>query len=418
MLGAVIVLLTVSALVSGSETAFFSLAPRDIQRFKEENTRGGKAVLKLLSMQDYLLATILIVNNLVNISIVLVSNAIIDSWMTFSGSGWEFLVKTVIVTFLLLLFGEIIPKIFANYNPVGVARAMSVPLLGLKALFRPFAYLLIGSGNLINESVAKRKVNISMDELSNAIDLTSDQTVEEKQMLSGIVSFVNMEVVEIMKPRVDIVALDVEDSFSRVKEVIISSGFSRIPVFEESIDRIKGVLYVKDVLAYISHDDNFEWTNLLRKAYFVPEHKKINDLLEEFQQSQVHLAIVVDEYGSTLGLVSLEDILEEIVGEIADESDVEHDFYTRIDPTTFLFDCKTHLNDLLKVLKLDDDYLDEVQGEAESVAGLMLEIQRDFLKPGDTVRYKELTLTVESVAGRRIDKVKVMFGLPAKTTAK
>lgn len=396
-------------MVSASETAFFSLSPRDIHMFKSFSTRGGRGVLKLLSMPDYLLSTILIANNFVNISIVIVANSIIDSLMTFGSTAWEFVLKTIIVTFLLLLFGEIMPKIFASYNPVGVARFMSVPLLFLKSLFKPFSFLLIRSGNYINEGVAKKKVNISMDELSNAIEMTANQTVEEKQMLSGIVSFVNMDVVEIMKPRVDVVMLDIGDDFTRVKDVVISSGYSRIPVYEESIDDIKGVLYVKDILPYISNDGTFEWKNLLRKPYFVPEHKKINELLEEFQQCKIHLAIIVDEYGSTLGVVSLEDILEEIVGEIADESDVEPDYYTKVDDSTYVFDGKTHLNEFLKVLKLDDEYLDAVQGEAESIAGLMLEIKKEFLKPGDTIQYKNLTFEVQSLAGRRIEKVRVVI---------
>lgn len=362
-------------------------------------------------MQDYLLATILIVNNLVNICIVILSNAVIDSWIDFQGaSGLEFLVKMVVVTFLLLLFGEIMPKIFASYNPMGMVRFISSPLLALKSVFKSLSYLLIHSSNHINESVAKKKVNISIDELSNAIEMTSDQSVEEKRILSGIVDFVHTEVVEIMRPRVDIVALDAAEKFSRVKEVIIGSGVSRIPVYGESLDNIRGVLYVKDMIPYISHGDDFEWNTLFRKPYFVPEHKKINDLLEEFQNNKIHVAIVVDEYGSTVGLVSLEDILEEIVGEISDESDVEQSFYTRIAPNTFLFDGKTHINDLLKVLDLDDDYLDAMKGEAETVAGLMLEVRKDFLKQGETVYCRELTLSVERLEGRRIDKVRVVFG--------
>lgn len=408
VLAVVVVLLCFSALVSGSETAFFSLSPRNISQLKGAGDRSSRAILQLLSKQDYLLATILIANNLVNICIVILCNGLIDSLIDFGGAtGLEFLVKIVIVTFLLLLFGEIMPKIFASYNPVRMARLTAVPLKMLKSVFRPVAWLLIRSGSYINDSVAKKRVNISIDELSNAIEMTSDQTAEEKQMLSGIVGFVHTEVVEIMKPRVDIVALDIEDDFARVREVIIASGFSRIPVCEEGIDNIKGVLFVKDMLPYLSHGDDFEWQHLIRNPYFVPEHKKINDLLEVFQTEKIHMAIVVDEYGSTLGLVSLEDILEEIVGEISDESDIEQSFYTKLTADTYLFDGKTHLNDLLKVLSLDDDYLDEVKGEAETVAGLMLEIRRDFLRQGEELSYRSLSMRVEAIDGRRIDKVKV-----------
>ncbi len=410
-LAAIVLLLLCSALVSGSEAAFFSLSPRNIAHLKSVPDRSGRAILRLLGMPDYLLASILIANNLVNICIVILSNGLIDSLIDFGGArGVEFLVKMVIVTFLLLLFGEIMPKIFASYNPLRMARITAVPLSALGRLFRPLSWLLIRSGSYINESVAKKKVNISIDELSNAIEMTSDQSAEEKQMLSGIVDFVHTEVVEIMKPRIDVVALDLRDGFDRVREVIIASGFSRIPVYEESLDNVKGVLYVKDLLPYVSHDDAFEWRNLIRKPYFVPEHKKINELLEEFQTHKIHVAIVVDEYGSTLGLVSLEDILEEIVGEISDESDVEQSFYSKLAPNVYLFDGKTHLNDLLKVLGLDDDYLDEVKGEAETIAGLMLEIRKDFLRQGERLSYRDLKLKVEAVAGRRIDKIEVTFG--------
>ena len=410
-LAAIVLLLLCSALVSGSEAAFFSLSPRNIAHLKSVPDRSGRAILRLLGMPDYLLASILIANNLVNICIVILSNGLIDSLIDFGGArGVEFLVKMVIVTFLLLLFGEIMPKIFASYNPLRMARITAVPLSALGRLFRPLSWLLIRSGSYINESVAKKKVNISIDELSNAIEMTSDQSAEEKQMLSGIVDFVHTEVVEIMKPRIDVVALDLRDGFDRVREVIIASGFSRIPVYEESLDNVKGVLYVKDLLPYVSHDDEFEWRNLIRKPYFVPEHKKINELLEEFQTHKIHVAIVVDEYGSTLGLVSLEDILEEIVGEISDESDVEQSFYSKLAPNVYLFDGKTHLNDFLKVLGLDDDYLDEVKGEAETIAGLMLEIRKDFLRQGERLSYRDLKLKVEAVAGRRIDKIEVTFG--------
>ncbi|WP_369700536.1 gliding motility-associated protein GldE [uncultured Alistipes sp.] len=410
-LAAIVLLLLCSALVSGSEAAFFSLSPRNIAHLKSVPDRSGRAILRLLGMPDYLLASILIANNLVNICIVILSNGLIDSLIDFGGArGVEFLVKMVIVTFLLLLFGEIMPKIFASYNPLRMARITAVPLSALGRLFRPLSWLLIRSGSYINESVAKKKVNISIDELSNAIEMTSDQSAEEKQMLSGIVDFVHTEVVEIMKPRIDVVALDLRDGFDRVREVIIASGFSRIPVYEESLDNVKGVLYVKDLLPYVSHDDAFEWRNLIRKPYFVPEHKKINELLEEFQTHKIHVAIVVDEYGSTLGLVSLEDILEEIVGEISDESDVEQSFYSKLAPNVYLFDGKTHLNDFLKVLGLDDDYLDEVKGEAETIAGLMLEIRKDFLRQGERLSYRDLKLKVEAVAGRRIDKIEVTFG--------
>lgn len=411
LLAVIVVLLCCSALVSASETAFFSLSPHQIEGLHSHPSRSNNAAVKLLDQSEYLLSTILVANNLVNICIVVLSNALIDSWIDFGGAdGVEFLVKMVIVTFLLLLFGEIMPKIFANFNSMWVIGLMAVPLRFFCMLFRPICRLLISSGNLINRRMSQKQVNISMDELSNAIETTSDQTVEEKKILSGIVDFVNTEVGEIMRSRVEVVALDEEDNFDKVREVIMQSGYSRIPVYQENLDNVRGILYVKDVLPYIASGDDFEWTNLCRKPYFVPEHKKINSLLEEFQTQKIHIAIVVDEYGSTLGLISLEDILEEIVGEISDESDVQQQFYTKIAADTYIFDGKTHLNDMLKVLGLDDDYLDNFRGDAETIAGLMLEIRRDFLHQGEVIYCRKLTLTAEVVSNYRIDKVRVVVG--------
>ena len=411
LLAVIVVLLCCSAMVSASETAFFSLSPHQIEGLHSHPSRSNNAAVKLLDQSEYLLSTILVANNLVNICIVVLSNALIDSWIDFGGAdGVEFLVKMVIVTFLLLLFGEIMPKIFANFNSMRVIGLMAVPLRFFCMLFRPICRLLISSGNLINRRMSQKQVNISMDELSNAIEMTSDQTVEEKKILSGIVDFVNTEVGEIMRSRVEVVALDEEDNFDRVREVIMQSGYSRIPVYQENLDNVRGILYVKDVLPYIASGDDFEWTNLCRKPYFVPEHKKINSLLEEFQTQKIHIAIVVDEYGSTLGLISLEDILEEIVGEISDESDVQQQFYTKIAADTYIFDGKTHLNDMLKVLGLDDDYLDNFRGDAETIAGLMLEIRRDFLHQGEVIYCRKLTLTAEVVSNYRIDKVRVVVG--------
>ena len=404
----VAVLLLCSALMSGSETALFSLSPANITSIKKRNSRSDQAIPKLLSTQDYLLATILITDNLVNISTVIISNSIIDKLVLFHSIGWEFFLKTVIVTFVLLLFGEITPKIYSAYNPLRFARMIAPPLLVLKSIFKPFSSLLVRSSSKLNERVARKKANISIDELSNAMEITKDHTEEERQMLSGIVSFVNTDVGEIMKLRMDIEALDIEEDFSAVKRMIISSGFSRIPVYSENIDNIKGVLYVKDMVPHISEGDDFAWQQHLRNAYFVPEHKKINDLLEEFQTNKVHLAIVVDEYGATQGLVTLEDILEEVVGEIIDDSDIEPPtFYEKIDDNTYIFEGKTHLLDLEKVLEVDEDYFKDISAGSETIAGLMLELKRDFIKKGESVTAKGMTFLVLSLDGRRIDKVKI-----------
>lgn len=339
---------------------------------------------------------------------VVLGNALWDTWtVSDAGAGVTLLLKVCVFALLLLLFTEIIPRAAASVRADGIVMSASVPLAWLVAVLRPLTFF-ITRPDAARDHTAHRKVEISIDELSNVIEMTSDQSAEGKKMLSGIVDFVNTEVSEVMKTRVDIVSLEISDSFARVKEVIISSGFSRIPVYSESLDEIMGVLYVKDLLPYISRDE-FDWKTLLRKPYFVPEHKKINDLLEEFRTNQVHIAIVVDEYGSTMGLLSLEDILEEIVGEISDESDVEHQFYTKLAPDVYLFDAKTNLSEFLKVLGLDDDYFDDVRGEAESLAGLMLEMRKDFISAGDTVQCNGFTLSAEKVDGRRVDKIKAVY---------
>lgn len=402
-------LLCVSAFVSGSEASFFSLSVKDIHTVRKSNSRADRTILRLFETQDYLLATILIANNLVNICIILLCNHLIDSIVVFNAPAWEFLFKTVVVAFILLLFGEIMPKILASHRPLQFARIIAVPLLGLKHIFKPFSWLLIHAGSVVTRSLSRHKPDLSMDELSNAVAMTGDQSDEEKQMLSGIVSFVNTEVEEIMKPRVDIVALDEAADYETVKKTIISSGFSRIPVFRGDPDHILGMLYVKDMIPFIGRDASFDWQRHLRKPYFVTEHKKINDLLEEFQSRHVHIAVVVDEYGSTVGLVSLEDILEEIVGEILDESDVEQACYTKLDDRTYLFDGKTSLNDFERFTGLDEDYFAEVRGGAESVAGLMLELKGNFLKEGDGVTCRGVKFTVQAVEGRRIDKIRVVL---------
>lgn len=294
-------LLAVSALVSGAETSFFSLTPHDIRDIKAHPEKSSNdAILRLLGDVDQLLATILVVNNLVNICIVILAARIINLLFTFGSAGMRFLFESVIATFLLLLFGEIIPKVFAQSRPLRFARTVARPILLMRWLMRPFAYILIRTSSTISEHAARRN-EISLDELADAVDMTATASAEEHNMLSGIVKFANTEVQEIMRPRVDVVAVGIGDNYLSVKERIIASGFSRIPVCDEDLDNIKGILYVKDLLPYINNGDEFGWQQLLRKAYFVPEHKKINDLLEEFQSNKVHMAVVVDEYGSTLG---------------------------------------------------------------------------------------------------------------------
>jgi gliding motility-associated protein GldE len=403
-----VVLLMFSALMSGSETSLFSLTPTQIDRLRRRNHAADQAIFKLLEQPERLLATVLIGNNLVNIAIVVVANDAIDLFVRFNSAGWEFAVKTVVVAFVLLLFGEIMPKIYAAYNPVKFARLASPVVMALRRVFAPLAWLLMRSSSRF---ARRGKANISIDELSDAMEVTQNQTEEERQMLSGIVNFVGTEAGEIMKLRMDVVALDMKEGFDAVKQTIIGSGFSRLPVYEENIDNIRGVLYVKDMVPFIGEGDDFGWQEHLRKAYFVPEHKKINDLLGEFQTNHVHMAIVVDEYGGTQGLVSLEDILEEIVGEITDESDREQPtFYERLNENTYIFEGKTHLGDLEEVLGLEGDYFGQAGAECETVAGLVLELRRDFLRKGESVAARGITFTVTALDGRRIDKVKVVVG--------
>ena len=384
-------LLLVSALVSGSETAFFSLSGNDVRKIRRHDTPVCRRMLNLLGKADLLLATILVVNNLVNIGIVILSSEIIDSLFTFA--RFEFLFKTVIVTFLLLLFGEILPKVAAQTIPLRFAGFAARPLLVLRWIFYPLSYVLVRTGNRISERAAHHQ-EISIGELADAIDMTRTASKEEHGMLSGIVSFVNTEVQEIMKPRVDITAVAI-------------TGFSRIPVYEGDLDNIKGTLYVKDLLSHIDRGDEFGWQQLIRRPYFVPEHKKINDLLADFQNQKIHMAIVVDEYGSTQGLVSLEDIVEEVVGEISDESDKDEVFYTRLDKDTYLFDGKTHIGDFERIVEIAEGTFADVKGRAETLAGLMLELKCDFLKKGDTVTAHGVRFTVEEIEGHRIDKIKV-----------
>jgi gliding motility-associated protein GldE len=397
-------LILCSAFASASETALFSLKPTDREALEEQDPAAAARIDRLLDDREYTLATILILNNTVNICIVLLSALIIDRTIEFSSAVWAFVFTSVIVTFILLLFGEIMPKVFATYNNRRFGKMCAPVIGGLKKVLRPAAWLLVEAGSRIK---GRSRENISLEELSDALDVTQAQSDEEKQILEGIVSFAGREVDQIMRPRLDIVALDSGEDFGEVKRVIVESGFSRIPVYRESIDHIEGILYIKDVVPHISAGPEFEWTKLMRKAHFIPEYKKIDDLLVEFQAGKVHVAIVVDEYGATRGLVSLEDILEEIVGEISDESDAGGLLYTRTREGEYIFDGKTHLSDVTRALELDEEYFDDVRGQAETLAGLMLEIRRGFLKRGESVPCKDFRLTALSLEGRRIDKIKI-----------
>lgn len=404
----IVVLLCLSALVSGSETALFSLSPAQLERVRKHNTPVNTAIVKLLSQQDRLLATILIVNNLVNILIISLCNNLIDSLIVFHSSGWEFAIKTVAVTFVLLLFGEIMPKVYASYNPMGFASLVALPLKTFMAIFKPLSFVLVKYSDSMQNRGIIQPENISMEELENALEITENPSATEKEMLNGIVQFASTEVVEIMHPRMDIEAIDSEENFDEVRRVIMESGYSRIPVYEENLDHIVGMLYVKDMLPYVNEGPDFEWRRHLRNAFYTPEHKKINELLEEFQTQKVHIAIVVDEYGSTVGLVSLEDILEEIVGEINDESDTPEELpYKQLPDGAYLFDGKAHIGEAEEVLALPEGTFDDCRGEAETIAGMLLEVKRDFPRRGDKVALHGVRFTVLAVSGHHAEEIRV-----------
>ena len=405
-----LLLLMMSGMMSASEVAFFSLLPADLRNIKQRGTMAAENVLRLLKNADSLLATILVVNNLVNIAIVICSSKVINTMLKFHNTTLEFLFTGVLVTFLLLLFGEILPKIVAQTSNVKVALTFAQPLMVLRWLFSPFSYILINTSGRVSKMASPSSENISIEELADAVDMTTEPESEEQKILSGIVGIASREVEDIMRPRIDMKAIELTMTFTEVKQVISETGYSRLPVYNEDLDDIKGVLFVKDLLEHISKGDEFGWQRLMREPYFVPMHKKVTSVLEDFQRQKFHMAIVVDEYGATQGLISLEDILEEVVGEISDESDVDESFYCRLNENTYLFEGKTHIVDVTRVLDLEDDIFEDVQGRAETVAGLMLEIKRNFLKKGDEVSAHGIRFIVDSMEGHRIDKIKIIVG--------
>lgn len=401
-----IILLLLSAMASGSEVAFFSLTHNDIEELENRSDAASQRVIELIANPDRLLATILVANNMVNICLVILSTQLIDAIFTFSGV-WEFVFNTIVITFLLLLFGEIMPKVFSQTNPIKMSRLLSAPLKFLRWLLYPLAFILIRTSSRVSRFAAKG-AEISIEKLADAVDLTETGSEEEQKMLSGIVSFGQTEVVEIMHSRVDITGLEFDASFDHVRKTIVDTGYSRIPVYGDDLDDVRGILYVKDLLPHLSENNNFEWQKLLRKPYFVPEHMMIDDLLKKFQKKKIHIAIVVDEYGATQGLVSLEDILEEVVGEITDESDEDEDrLYEKIGENTYIFDAKIHIGEFIRAIGYDEDAFSDVEGHAETLAGLMMELKRDLPRRGDELQSHGVKFFIATMDGRRVDKVKV-----------
>ena len=403
---AMIVLLILSALVSGAEAAFFSLSPAEVSKFRNSRSKTSQVIMKLLEMPENLLATILVVNNLWNIGIIIIAAYFTDALFDFTNARvFGFIVQVVVITFVIVFFGEILPKIYAIRFARKVVKFMAVPLDICEKIFRPVNFLLTKTTASIQRKFSHQGKNISIGDLSDALDLTEHGITEDKKILEGIVKFGNMDVREIMTPRVDILGFSIQARFKKLIVHIIDSGYSRIPVFSQDLDNIKGILYIKDLLPFLGKPDSFNWQSLMRPPYYVPETKKINDLLKEFQTSKNHMAVVIDEYGGTSGIITLEDILEEIVGDISDESDNDESFYIKIDENNYLFEGKILLNDFFKILNLDEEIFDDVKGEAETLAGLILELKGELPRKNDTVPCKGFLFTIKSVDQRRIKQI-------------
>jgi gliding motility-associated protein GldE len=418
----ILVLIFISAMISGSEIAFFSLNPAQLNKIKSRETKTNSIILSHLKIPKRLLATILITNNFVNVGIVILSAYVSSTLFDFSNFPiLGFLFEVIAITTVLLLFGEIMPKIFANQKPVAFASLMARPLSVLIKVFYPLSSILVRTTRLIDKKMAKQNREISMSELSEAIDITADYNapVDETKILKGIVKFTDIEVSEIMKSRMDVVSIDSQNDFEGIIKIVTESGYSRIPVFTETFDKIDGILYVKDLLPHLGNNKDFNWQQLIRPAFFVPENKKINDLLQEIQVKKVHLAVVVDEYGGTSGIVTLEDILEEIVGEITDEFDSPEDGidYNKIDDHNYILEGKTSINDFCKIMGIDNNVFDDMKGEADSIAGLMLELLGKIPEKNTRITIKGFKFKALSVDNRRIKMVHVTIQKPEEKNA-
>lgn len=404
-LAVLVVLLLISAMVSGSEVAYFALSPKNLEKLKDKKTGKSIHVLKLLEKPKRLLATILITNNFVNVGIVILFSFISHSLFTFSNYPiLGFLIEVVFITLIILLFGEIIPKIYSTQYPLNFALQTALPLTFFSKLFSPFSRALVKTTVFANKKIQVKR-NISIDELSDALSIAGDDLKEEERLLKGIVKFSRTEVCEIMTPRLDVVAISNQSGYKKLLAVIQETGLSRIPVYEESFDVVKGIMYVKDLLPYLDESDAFDWQKLIREPYFVPESKKIDDLLGEFQQKKIHMALIIDEYGGVSGVVTLEDILEEIVGEINDESDENVPNFQRIDEKTYLFEGKTLLNDFYRILNEEEDYFDQLKGDADSLAGLILENKGEMPAKGENIILGKYNFGIKSVDNRRIKQI-------------
>ena len=404
------VLLLMSAFASGSEIAFFSLSPSDVAELEDGKFGADKKIQNLRDDSERTLATILIANNFVNVTIIMLLNYVIAGVISFGERALllQFLFTTVILTFLLLLFGEIMPKVYARQDPLKFCRRCVGGIMFARKLFWPIENILLKSGMMAEKIIQKENHVLSVDDLEQALELTDKNDIKDEQnMLKGIIRFGDETAKEVMTSRQNIIDLDIRSNYADVLKCIEDNNYSRIPVYQDNTDNIRGILYIKDLLPHLTKSSNFRWQSLIRPPYFVPETKKIDDLLREFQDNKVHIAIVVDEFGGTSGIVTLEDILEEIVGEINDEYDEEEKFYSKLNYNTFIFEGKTLLTDLCRILNVDDEEFEEVEGDADTLAGLLLEIKGDFPSIHEKIDYKNYTFEVMNVEERRISKIKV-----------
>ena len=414
------ILLFVSGFASGSEIAFFSLSPTDLADLNPEKSQRDRSIQMLRNDSERTLATILILNNFVNVTIIMLCNYVFGELVHFGEKAYwlEFLCLTVLLTFLLLLFGEIMPKVYSRQNPLKACRMAVSGIMAFRKFFWPLATILMRSGMLAEKVMQKESHVLSVDDLEQALELTDKEELKDEQsMLKGIIRFGDETAKEVMTSRQDIVDIDIRCSFAEVLKCIVDNNYSRIPVFQDNEDNIRGILYVKDLLPHLAKASNFRWQSLIRPPYFVPETKKIDDLLREFQENKVHIAIVVDEFGGTSGLVTLEDILEEIVGEINDEYDEEEKTYSKLNYNTYVFEGKTLLSDFCKILNVDGEEFSEVEGDADTLAGLLLELKGDFPTLRERIDYKDYTFEIMEVEERRISKVKVIVHASAHHTS-
>ena len=404
-------LLLASGFASGSEIAFFSLTPGDLNELEPERRASDGKIQLLREDSERTLATILITNNLVNVTIIMLCNYVFAHTVDFGAAYWlQFFVITVLLTFVLLLFGEIMPKVYCGQHALAMCRRFADGILVLRRLFYPLASVLIRSGMLAGKVMQKENHVLSVDDLEQALELTDKSELREEQnMLEGIVRFGDETAKEVMTSRQDVVDLDFRSTFPEVLQCIVENNYSRIPVYQDSVDNIRGILYIKDLLPHLGKPSSFRWQSLIRPPYFVPETKKIDDLLRDFQENKVHIAIVVDEFGGTSGIVTLEDILEEIVGEINDEFDEEERNYVRINANTYVFEGKTLLSDFYRILHLDEEDFEEAEGDADTLAGLLLELKGDFPKRHEKITYRNFVFESVELDGHRISKIKVVI---------